>query len=184
MLPWSLWSFVTRRPPCSHLIAGRSFAMFHPMRHMLFRPLEIDGAIHLYGLTVWDVQETFQERYILLNSQTFSSVSHTYLQCGSVVSIPWVIRYLEHAPDYRAAFPPGCDIREVSNGMHTLRVLLVVLVCIWFFLEFHPSFFTVIHPSGLNKFKWNTGIIVGQPCLCHSNTCVQWEKCHQEFNSL
>lgn len=62
--------------------------MFHPMRHMLFRPLEIDGAIHLYGLTVWDVQETFQERYILLNSQTFSSVSHTYLQCGSVVSIP------------------------------------------------------------------------------------------------
>lgn len=166
-------AFSRQDPLCSHPIACRSFATFHPMRHMLFRPLEIDDAINLYGLTVWDVHATFQDQYALLNSQTFwVYLTHVY-SLDQPISMSLLIKYLEHAPDYRAAFPPGCDILEVLNALQTLRGFfsyLYVFVSCGISSVFSSLNYTSADFMGSS---WNTGIIVGQPFLYSSNMCAQ-----------
>ncbi|KAJ3487683.1 hypothetical protein NLI96_g3362 [Meripilus lineatus] len=88
---------------CGHPIACRSFATFLPSRSITFSPFRAIKATNLYGLTVWDVQEAFQQ---FLDDH---------------VTVHDMIQYLQLVPNYQLAFPSGCDILEVLRSLQTLR---------------------------------------------------------------
>ncbi|KAI0785584.1 hypothetical protein C8Q75DRAFT_893793 [Abortiporus biennis] len=92
----------------SHPIATRSFATFPPVRTTMlvfWEDISVDTPRNSFGLTVWDV--VVQVHSILDETLKATSLSE-----------------LLKNVDYREAFRPGCDLRDIIDAISNFRGFL------------------------------------------------------------